>query len=104
LHQVLLDAAHNPYLLSAVEVLDIHFRRIEMVYFADLAPAEGSAEEHDGIIAAAEAGAASRVGRLVRANIMRGLGRRPRPRRRRARRRHGGRRRLRRVAGSSPRT
>ncbi|WP_272473478.1 GntR family transcriptional regulator [Baekduia alba] len=77
-HQVLLDAARNPYLLSALEVLDVQFRRMEMVYFADLAPAEGSAEEHDAIIAAAEAGAAARVGRLVRANIMRGLGRRPR--------------------------
>lgn len=77
-HQVLIDAAENRYLQSALEVLEFHFRRMEMLYFADLAPAEASYEEHEKIIAAAEAGDAKRVGELVRANILRGIGRRPR--------------------------
>lgn len=74
-HRVFPAIADNRYLALALDTLDVHFRRLELLYFADHGPALESYEEHERIIEAAEAEDVSLVVKLVRANLMRGLGR-----------------------------
>jgi DNA-binding GntR family transcriptional regulator len=70
-HAVLLRLADNPYLNTAIEPLLIHARRLEALYFREVAPAHASHAEHERIIAAVAAGDVDAAQRLVRANLAR---------------------------------
>lgn len=74
-HQVLVDAASNRYLDSALGPLSAHVRRIGTLYFSDVGPALESAQEHREIIAAVVERDGATASRLVERNFLRGMDR-----------------------------
>lgn len=70
-HDVILRLAANPYLLSALEPLQIHERRLETLYFRDATPGLQSYQEHKRIINAVSKGDAHRASELTRHNFTR---------------------------------
>jgi DNA-binding GntR family transcriptional regulator len=70
-HGVLLRLADNPYLITAIEPLLIHARRLEALYFREAGPGRASHDEHDKIIDAVEAGEAARAAELTKRNFTR---------------------------------
>ncbi|HKG38710.1 MAG TPA: GntR family transcriptional regulator [Conexibacter sp.] len=70
-HAVLLRLAENPYLVTAIEPLLLHARRLETLYFRLLGPAHESLDEHQLIIEAVDAGDAARAAELTRHNFTR---------------------------------
>jgi DNA-binding GntR family transcriptional regulator len=70
-HAVLLRLANNQYLMTAIEPLLIHARRLEALYFREVGPAHASHEDHERIVAAVEAGDAAAAQDLMRINFSR---------------------------------
>jgi DNA-binding GntR family transcriptional regulator len=70
-HAVLLGLAENPYLMTAIEPLLLHARRLETLYFRLLGPARESLDEHQLIIDAVGAADAARAAELTRHNFTR---------------------------------
>jgi DNA-binding GntR family transcriptional regulator len=70
-HEIILRLAANPYLLSALEPLQIHERRLETLYFKDDVPGRESYQEHMRIISAVRKGDARTAGELTRHNFTR---------------------------------
>ena len=70
-HAVLLRLADNQYLMTAIEPLLIHGRRLEALYFREVGPAHASHADHERIVAAVESGDASAAQALMRTNFSR---------------------------------
>jgi DNA-binding GntR family transcriptional regulator len=70
-HHVLLRLADNPYLVTAIEPLLIHARRLEALYFREVGPGRASHEEHEEIARTVGAGDAARAAALTRSNFTR---------------------------------
>lgn len=70
-HAVVVRAADNPFLTMLIDVLLLHSRRLEALYFRELEPAEHSHHEHREIIEALRRGDA-RAAELIRANASKG--------------------------------
>ena len=70
-HLVLLRLADNPYLITAIEPLLIHARRLEALYFRDVGPGRASHAEHEEIVRAVAAGDGARAAALTRSNFTR---------------------------------
>ena len=70
-HHVLLRVADNPYLITAIEPLLIHARRLEALYFREVGPGRASHDEHEEIVRAVGAGDAARAAALTRTNFTR---------------------------------
>jgi DNA-binding GntR family transcriptional regulator len=70
-HHVLLRLADNPYLITAIEPLLIHARRLEALYFREVGPGRASHEEHEEIVRAVAAADAARAAALTRRNFTR---------------------------------
>lgn len=71
-HDVLVRRAGNPYLSSVIDLVALHSRRFEALYFRDREPVEESYEQHTGIIEALRAGDHARAAQLTRNNAARG--------------------------------
>jgi DNA-binding GntR family transcriptional regulator len=70
-HYVLLRLADNPYLMTAIEPLLVHARRLEALYFRQAGPGRSSHEDHAAIVDAVEAGDVARAADLTRSNFTR---------------------------------
>jgi DNA-binding GntR family transcriptional regulator len=70
-HAVFVQRADNHYLAGATDMLELHVRRLETAYFADVAGVRTSHAEHAAIIAAAAGGDGELAGRLTRDNYER---------------------------------
>jgi DNA-binding GntR family transcriptional regulator len=68
LHAVFLQLADNAYLTSALEALQIHVRRLEVLYFSHFGGARSSYLDHLELIDAVTAGDALRASEIVRNN------------------------------------
>lgn len=73
-HAVLVRRAENPYLAMLVDVLSLHSRRLEALYFQDKDPASGSYAQHQEIIEAIRRKDKEAACALVRENTRRGPG------------------------------
>ena len=74
-HGVLVRLADNPYLVTAIEPLLLHIRRLEARFFADEKPGHESHRQHKNIIAAVSSGQATRARELTHQNFLRYWGR-----------------------------
>lgn len=70
-HDVVLGLADNAYLVTAIEPLLLHARRLETLYFRETELGLESCEEHSLIIDAIAAGDSTRAGTLMRHNYTR---------------------------------
>jgi DNA-binding GntR family transcriptional regulator len=70
-HSVLLRLADNPYLVTAIEPLLVHARRLEALYFRQAGPSHASHDDHGAIVDAVEAGDARRAADHTRRNFTR---------------------------------
>jgi DNA-binding GntR family transcriptional regulator len=70
-HDVLVRRAGNPYLTSAIDLLHVHSRRLDMLYFTHFGPSHESYREHREILEAVEAGDLKRAKEITRRNFIR---------------------------------
>ncbi len=71
-HNVIVDAAENPYVASYISMLQMHIRRLKYVFLKQpVSIAQESIAEHNAIIAAFEHGDADTVTRMLRQNWLR---------------------------------
>jgi len=70
-HDVLVRRASNPYLTSAIDLLHVHSRRLDTLYFTHLGPSHESYQEHCEILEALEAGDLQRAKQMTRQNFIR---------------------------------
>ncbi len=75
-HDVIVRCAGNPYLSASLDMLSLHARRLEAMYFRDHDPGAESHEQHRQIIGAIRDGEEETACALVRANMRRGPGHR----------------------------
>jgi DNA-binding GntR family transcriptional regulator len=70
-HGVLIGLAENPYLQTAIELLQLHSRRLDTAYFTHRGPSRESYDEHEQIIDAVSRGESEKAGELTRQNFVR---------------------------------
>ncbi|WP_460959430.1 GntR family transcriptional regulator [Parasphingorhabdus pacifica] len=75
-HAVIMRRADNPYLSTAVDVIALHARRLESLYFREHDPGMESCDQHERIIEAIRESQEERACELIRANMRRGPGHR----------------------------
>lgn len=75
-HAVLVRRADNPYLSACLDMISLHARRLETMYFRDDDPGVESHEQHRRIIEALREGREDTACALIRANMRRGPGHR----------------------------
>lgn len=69
-HDAIVAAAGNPFVDAALEPVTLSWRRITGLYFGHRGPSRASADQHERIIAALEAGDAVRARACMEANIL----------------------------------
>jgi DNA-binding GntR family transcriptional regulator len=70
-HSVLYERASNPFLQQVTDLLGVHSRRLNTLYFAEDVPTTASYHEHLDLIAALRAGDKQLASTLARQNILR---------------------------------
>lgn len=75
-HAVIVRRADNPYLSACLDMISLHARRLEAMYFRDRDPGAESHQQHQHIIEALRDGREDTACALIRANMRRGPGHR----------------------------
>jgi len=70
-HDVLVRRACNPYLTSAIDLLHVHSRRLDTLYFTHLGPSHESYQEHREMLEAIETRDFERAKEMTRQNFIR---------------------------------
>ncbi|MEK3933802.1 GntR family transcriptional regulator [Sporosarcina sp. FSL W7-1349] len=70
-HQIIVDAANNSYILSMVESLQVHVRRL--FFHNSIVLTEKSIEEHDEVIRLMQEGDRMKVSNVMRENWLRAI-------------------------------
>lgn len=72
-HGVLIERAGNPYLTSVIDLLHVHSRRLDTLYFTHVGPSHQSYEEHTEILEAVRKKEVERAAEATRRNFLRAI-------------------------------